>query len=59
MPGTQSYAAQLSGCNNKNSPYFQVATVKTALINNAGKELFAALFTYSLTTLLPMRMVSV
>jgi hypothetical protein len=38
---------------------FQVATIKTALINNAGKELFAALFTYSLTTLLPMRMVSV
>ena len=38
---------------------FQVATIKTALINNAGKELFAALFTYSLTTQLPMRMVSV
>ena len=37
---------------------FQVATVKTALINSAGKELFAALFTCSLTTLLPMRTVS-
>ena len=36
----------------------QVSTIKKALINNTGKELFAALFTYSLTTMLPMRTVS-